>query len=199
MAYLSSPSGSRLRGRYRVSGSTALGLGGNFSAGSQHLFQFRWSDSTRLAGIRSVSLCANTTVAFASGGASQFDLFKATAWTVQGSGGTALDVGSQNKMRTSSPASVSVAGDIRIAPNSALTAGTVTFETNAISTFVINTQSTVGQYVLPTFLYYAPGGDDDSPLTLGFQEGFVVKYTTAIATGQFIASVSVEWSEYEPS
>ena len=199
MSYLSNPTGSRLRGRYRVSGSTNTGVGTNFAAGSTQLFQFRWSDSSRFAVIRSVSISSiNSTAAFASSGLATFDIARATAWTVQGSAGTALDVGSQNKTRSTMPSSVSVAGDIRAAPTSALAAGTSTIDTNAMGTISVALPAALGQVLAPTFLYFA-GSDDDSPLTLGFQEGYVVRFVTAIATGQIQSSMTVEWSEFEPA
>src|SRR6187549_592259 len=61
-----------------ISGILPAALGAN-----SEIFQFRWSDATRLGVVRKIRISAAvTTTFFAAGVPLQLDLVKATAWTV---------------------------------------------------------------------------------------------------------------------
>ena len=58
-------------------------------AGNSEIFQFRWSDATRICNIHEIKITAAvSTTFFAAGVPVQIDLVKATGWSAAGSGGT---------------------------------------------------------------------------------------------------------------
>ncbi len=186
-------------GAYCYGGFTGI-LPAALSANSE-IFQFRWSDATRLAVIRKIriSACVTTTF-FAAGVPVAIDLVKATAWTVAGSGGTRATIAAMLKRRTTGMGSSLVAAsDIGIATTGALTAGTKTLETLSLSTIVAPgpiTASLNGQIIAPgTILWQAEVGDGEHPLILAQNEGFVVRSVATPATGTWQATVNVDWAE----
>jgi len=169
-------------------------------AGNSEIFQFRWSDATRLAVIRKICISASvTTTFFAAGVPMQLDLVKATAWTAAGSGGTRVTPAALMKRRTSMASSLIAASDIGIATTAALTAGTKTLETYAISTIVQAcpiTASLNGAIIDPgTIMWQAEVGDGEHPLVLAQNEGFVIRSVAVPATGTWQAAVTVDWAE----
>lgn len=185
-------------GAYTYGGFTGI-LAAALGANSE-IFQFRWTDATRLAVIRKIrfSSCVSTTF-FAAGVPSQVDLVKATAWTAAGTGGTAVSPAALLKRRTSMGSSLIASGDIRIATTGALGAGTKTLETLSLSTLVAPapiTASLNGQMVAPgTVLWQAEIGDGEHPLVLAQNEGFVIRSVAIPATGTWSAAITVDWAE----
>lgn len=179
-------------GSYRkslISGTMAAGLAGN-----SEIFQFRWTDVTRLCIIQKVLLdgLGGSATAFTAGFA-KVDLVPARSWTAAGSGGTAGTItGNNGKMRTAM--GTTLVGDIRIASTGALTAGTKTLDTDAIGqfTFTIGTGTSI-QYANNIPLL----GEDigpTPPLVLASNEGFVVRATVP-ATGTWHFGITVVWTE----
>jgi len=169
-------------------------------AANSELFQFRWSDATRLAVINKVTLSAIvTTTFFAAGVPLQFKMIKATGWTVAGSGGTRVTPGTDLKKRTSMGSSLVAASDIGIITTAALTAGTKTLETTAISMLVAPgpiTASLNGLILAPgTVLFEAMQSRGEHPLVLAQNEGFVITSVAVPATGTWMIAVTVDWTE----
>lgn len=169
-------------------------------AANSEIFQFRWSDASRLCVIREIRMSASvSTTFFAAGVPLQVDLLKSTGWTVAGSGGTRASPAALLKRRTSMGASLVAASDVGIASTIALTAGTKTLETLALSTLVAACPITasLNGTILPTdtVLWRADVGDGDHPLVLVQNEGFVITIPGIPATGTWMAGVTVGWAE----
>ena len=176
------------------------GIIGAAIAANSEIFQFRWSDATRYCVIRKIMIAASvTTTFFAAGVPMQLDLIKATGWTVAGSGGTRATPAALLKRRTSMGSTLVAASDIGISSTAALTAGTKTLETLALSNVVAAcpiTASLNGTIIAPgTILWQAEVGDGEHPLVLVQNEGFVITVPAVPATGTWTVSVTVDWAE----
>lgn len=185
-------------GHYRYGGFTGI-IPAALAANSE-IFQFRWSDATRLAVILEVliSACVTTTF-FAAGVPVAIDLIKSTAWTVAGTGGTGITMAGNDKLRTSMGNSLMTAGDMRIATTAALGAGTKTFDGLSLSTIVAPgpiTASLNGQIIAPgTPLFNPDMQSGEHPLVLVQNEGFSIRSVAVPATGTWQAAVFVKWAE----
>lgn len=185
-------------GHYRYGGFTGI-LPAALAANSE-IFQFRWTDATRLALITEVNISASvTTTMFAAGVPVQIDLVKSTAWTVAGTGGTAITPAALLKARTSMGSTLLAAGDMRIATTAALGAGAKTLETLALATLLAAgpiTGSLNGQIIPPrTPLLNPDMGDGEHPLVLTQNEGFSIRSVAVPATGTWAAAITVKWVE----
>lgn len=185
-------------GAYAFGGFTGI-LPAALAANSE-IFQFRWTDATRMAVIRKIRISAVvSTTFFAAGVPVQIDLVKATGWSVQGTGGTGAAPAATLKRRSSMGSTLVASGDIRIATTAALGAGTKTLEGNSLTAIVAPgpiTASLNGQIIAPgTILWQAEVGDGEHPLVLVQNEGFVVRSVAVPATGTWTASVTVDWAE----
>ena len=185
-------------GHYTYGGLTGV-LPAALGANSE-IFQFRWSDATRLCLINElrISACVSTTF-FAAGVPVQIDLVKATAWTVAGSGGTRVSPAALLKKRTSMGSSLVAASDIGIATTGALTAGTKTLETVSLSAIVAPgpiTASLNGQIIAAgTLMFKEDVAHGEHPLVLAQNEGFVVRSVAVPITGTWMAAIAVDWTE----
>lgn len=171
-------------------------------AGNSEIFQFRWSDATRLCSINEVKITAAvSTTFFAAGVPMQIDLVKATAWSAAGSGGTRATPAALLKKRTSMGSTLVAASDIGISSTGALTAGTKTLETVAMAGLVAAcpiTASLNGTIIPPgTIIFRAEQGDAQHPLVLAQNEGFVVRSIAVPATGTWTVQVQVDWTELD--
>lgn len=179
-------------GSYRLSllsGTMAAGLAAN-----SEVFQFRWSDASRLCVVTSVLWdgLSGSATAFTAG-FGKVDMVTARSWTADGSGGTAATItGNNQKNRTSM--GTTLLGAARIASTAALTAGTKTLDAQAIGQYSAAIGTTTSAQWMPQFdLFHAdPGGE--SPLILAQNEGFVVRATVP-ATGTWQFGVTVCWTE----
>ncbi len=179
-------------GAYRkslLSGTMAAGLAAN-----SEIFQFRWTDATRICLVRKILLngLAGSATAFAAG-FSKVDLVVARSWTVDGAGGTSGTLtGNNSKMRTSF--GTTLLGSIRIASTAALTIGTKTLDTDPVGlcSFSIGTTANV-TYVQNWDLLGEDVGPEH-PLVLTQNEGFILRATVP-ATGTWQFGVTVIWSE----
>lgn len=168
-------------------------------AGGSELFQFRWTDTTRLAVILAVRISASvSTTFFAAGVPAQLSLVRATGWTVQGTGGTGITPAALMKKRSSMASSVLAANDMRIATTAALGAGTKTLDAQAICTRCAGapiTASLNGTIVAPgTTLFRADMGEGQHPIVLAANEGLVVTATVP-GTGTWTLQVEIDWAE----
>lgn len=172
-------------------------IAAGLAAGSE-IFQFRNNQNTKKIKILYVGLQASVDATGFTAGSAVFDMVKASSWSVAGTGGTAitLDSGSKDHVGAAGAQQVDsliAAGDIRVATTGALGAGTKTLASNAASG-VVTSAGAAGQVMLyPADILYVDG-PDYIPLTLGNQEGFVLRATVP-ATGTWKAGVQVVWSE----
>lgn len=179
-------------GAYRVSG-----LSGTMAAGlaaNAEVFQFRWTDATRLCVITSVVFdgLSGSATAFAAGFAN-VQLFVARSWTADGSGGTTLTLaGNNQKMRSNM--NTTLIGGSRIASTAALSAGTKTLDAQAVGQYsaAIGTGTSV-QWIPQFDLFHVdPGGE--TPIVLSQNEGIVIRATVP-ATGTWQFGATVAWIE----
>jgi hypothetical protein len=185
-------------GHYRYGGFTGIIAAG--LAANSEIFQFRWTDATRICLILKVKISAVvSTTFFAAGVPVQIDLVKATSWTVAGSGGTRPTITTLMKSRASMGSSLVASSDIGIATTAALTAGTKTLEATSMHAIVAPgpiTASLNGQIIAPGTVMIEPDqADGEHPLTLVTNEGFVIRSVAVPATGTWTAAVSVVWCE----
>jgi hypothetical protein len=161
-------------------------------AGNSEILQFRWSDATRLCVVHSVTLdgLSGSATAFAAG-FGKVDMLIARSWTVDGSGGTAATITTNNgKMRTSH--GTTLLGAVRGASTTNLTVGTKTLDAQAVGQISLSfgTAASV-QYANIISLF-----DDNNkhPIILAQNEGFVLRATVP-ATGTWQFGATVTWSE----
>ena len=179
-------------GAYRMSqlsGTMAAGLAGN-----SEIFQFRWTDATRLCVVTSVVFdgLSGSATAFAAG-FGKVDMLVARSWSADGSGGSAATLtGNNAKQRTSM--GTTLLGASRIASTAALTAGTKTLDTQPIGQYSAAFGTGTSIQWIPQFdlFHIDPGGE--APLVLAQNEGFVVRATVP-ATGTWQFGVTVCWTE----
>lgn len=176
-------------GKSLLSGTMAAGLAAN-----SEIYQFRWSDATRLCAVRRIVLAgiSGSATAFTAG-FGKVEVKVARSWTADGSGGTAGTLtGNEGKMRTSF--GTMLLGAARIASTGALTAGTKTLDTDAIGQVSLTFGTTANvQYLNPTILVGEDPGSE-YPLVLAQNEGFVLRATVP-ATGTWQFGVTVQWVE----
>lgn len=185
-------------GAYSYGGFTGI-LPAALAANSE-IFQFRWTDATRICVINGVKISAAvSTTFFAAGVPVQIDLIKSTGWSAAGTGGTAISPAALLKKRTNMGSSLVASGDIRIATTAALGAGTKTLETYAQASIAAAgpiTASLNGQIIPPgTLLYEADVEHGEHPLTLVQNEGFSIRSVAVPATGTWTAAITVDWTE----
>jgi hypothetical protein len=176
------------------------GVIGAALAANSEIFQFRWSDATRICLINEIKISAAvSTTFFAAGVPMQLRLLKATGWSAAGSGGTRVTPAALLKKRTSMGSTLVAASDIGISSTAALTAGTKTLETEGMAGIVAAcpiTASLNGVIVPPgTLLYRGETSDGQHPLALVQNEGFVITSIAVPATGTWTCQVQVDWTE----
>jgi len=181
-------------GSYRLamlSGTMAAGLAAN-----AEIFQFRWSDASRLCVVTAITFdgLSGSATAFTAG-FGKVDAVIARSWTADGSGGTAATLTTNNAKRRTSMGTT-LLGAARVASTAALTAGTKTLDAQAIGQYsaAIGT-TTSAQWIPQTQLFHA-GPGIESPIILAQNEGLVVRATVP-ATGTWQFGVTVCWTELE--
>jgi hypothetical protein len=186
-------------GAYRWGGFTGI-IPAALAANSE-IFQFRWTDASKLCIVRRIRISAAvTTTFFAAGVPVQIDLVKATSWSAQGTGGTGVTPSATLKRRTSMGSTLVASGDMRIATTAALGAGTKTLEANSLAALAAAgpiTASLNGSIIAPwTELYAADVAAGDHPLVLVTNEGLVIRSVAVPATGTWTAAIDIDWSEH---
>ena len=179
-------------GSYRMSllsGTMAAGLAAN-----SEVFQFRWSDATRICVVTSVIFdgLSGSATAFTAGFA-KVDMLVARSWTADGSGGAAAVISGNNAKQRSSMGST-LLGAVRAASTAALTAGTKTLDSQAVGQYSAAIGTGTSVQWMPQFdlFHVDPGGE--SPLILAQNEGFVIRATVP-ATGTWQFGATVCWTE----
>jgi hypothetical protein len=176
-------------GAYRMSVRTGVMAAG--LAANAEIFQFRWTDATRLAVVERVTFDGmGSIVAFAAGVAS-FYTTAARGWSADGSGGTAItQTGNNMKQRTSF--GTTLLGAARVASTAALTAGTKTLDSQDFGQAVGGVTATAGAGLAPQSMMDVLGLG--YPLVLVTNEGFVIRATVP-ATGTWTAGFTIHWTE----
>ena len=186
-------------GHYRLSmasGTIAAALAAN-----GELFQFRWTDATRLAIIHKIMISAGANVAATAAGLVTLEAAVARSFTAAGTGGaTATITGNNQKTRTSM--GTTLLGEARMATTAALGAGTKTLDSQGIGnvTFGIGTgaiTTAVNLNLLDKIDLLEMDANQAHPLVLAQNEGFVIKNgaTAWPATLTWALGVSVVWAE----
>lgn len=172
------------------------------------IFQFRWNPANRdvLAAILRLRMTiAVSTTFFAAGVPLSISLTRASAWSGQGTLGSALTPAALHKLDSNMENTALAAGDCRFAGTDAtgLGAGTKTLEGEFLGHSVIGqpiTSSLNGHVAGPIDLFNANMGDGGHPIILragaaaANAEGIVVR-AIAPATGTWRCSFEIEWAE----
>ena len=187
-------------GHYRLgmtSGTIAAALAAN-----GELFQFRWTDATRLCVVQKVLISAGANVAATAAGLVNLDLVIARSWSAAGTGGTAATItGNNAKTRTSM--GTTLLGEARCATTAALGAGTKTLDAQSIGNVFIGigtgaiTASHRLQLVDKIDLMKIDADMSIHPVVLAQNEGLVIKNGATVwpASMTWGLSVTVVWAE----
>lgn len=186
-------------GHYRLS--MATGTIGAALAANAELFQFRWTDATRLAVVHKVLISGGANAAATAAGLVTLDLAIARSWSAAGTGGTAATItGNNQKTRTSM--GTTLLGEARCATTAALGAGTKTLDSHGIGNLVLGIGT--GAITVAADLSLFPKTDllemdanEPHPLVLAQNEGFVIKNgaTAWPASMTWALGVTVVWAE----
>jgi len=170
------------------SGTMAAGL-----AAAASVFQWRWSDATRVAKVTTICHGGAGSIAAFAAGFTQAQAFFARSYSANGSGGTAATMtGNNGKLRTSM--GTSLVGDIRISSTAALTAGTWTLDAQPFASVTASVPATAGNQVLPPTLLFNCETESEYPLVVAQNEGFNLQ-STVPATGTWTFSIACKWAE----
>jgi hypothetical protein len=170
---------------------------------SSNLFSLRWTDSTRFALIRKVTVSALVLTTITTGVQFDLALFFARSFSASdtnaNSSTTATLTTNNAKFRTSFGSSLIAASDVRMAGTGGFTAGTRTLDTNPLGRIPGWTGTAAGTPVYNT-PYPVPivdrTGAGQYPIVLAQNEGVVIQNATAgPATGTFNVTVNIEWQE----
>jgi len=189
-----------MQNSYRVSVATGT-LAAALAAGAQ-VFQFKWTDASKLAVINRIRTYFQPLTPFTAATLTDhtsFDAFVARAHA-GGGGGTALTLtGNNAKMRTNMNTSLAA---INISTTAALTPAT-TLDSQPFCQSIrkgnrVNPASATEETIQPVGAdidFYADGFLD-TPLVLAQNEGFVIRNRTVWpAAGTGVLIVEVHWSE----
>ena len=182
-------------GAYRkslISGTMAAGLAAN-----AEIWQFRWSDATRLGIVHKVILdgLAGSATAFTAG-FGKVDLMIARSFTASGTGGTAGTLtGNNGKVRTSM--ATTLVGDIRCATTAILGLGTKTLDTDPVGQYTFSVGVAVSaQYAPQVLLCDNDAAHGQWPFVFAQNEGLAMRATMP-ATGTWQFGVTVCWAEVD--
>jgi hypothetical protein len=187
-------------GHYRLSmasGTIAAALAAN-----SELFQFRWTDATRLCVIQKVLVSAGASAAATAAAQVAIELAVARSWTAAGTGGTAATLtGNNQKTRTSM--GTTLLGEARMASTAALGAGTKTLDSQGIGNALlgIGTGAITVTHNLTLLdkidLLEIDADTSQHPLILAQNEGVVVRNgaTAWPASMTWGLGVTVVWAE----
>lgn len=187
-------------GHYRLGMST--GTIAAALAANGELFQFRWTDATRLCVVQKVLISAGANVAATAAGIVNLDLVIARSWSAAGTGGTAATItGNNQKTRTSM--GTTLLGEARCATTAALGAGTKTLDSQAVGNVYLGigtgaiTASHRLQLIEKIDMVEIDADNSIHPIVLAQNEGFVIKngataFPLSMTWGM---SVTVVWAE----
>lgn len=187
-------------GHYRLS--MATGTIAAALAANAELFQFRWTDATRLAVIYKILISAGANVAASAAALIALEASIARGWSAAGTGGATATLTSNNQKNRTSFGST-LLGEARIATTGALGAGTKTIDAQGLGNvaFGIGTgaiTTSVALNLIPkTDLLEIDDGGSYHPIVLAQNEGFVIENgANAFPAGlTWQLGVTVVWAE----
>jgi hypothetical protein len=158
----------------------------------------RWTVNNELCVVKRITLSMGATVAFTTAQWLAFGLFRATAWTVADSGGTAATLTTYNGQHDTKYIP-SVMGDMRIGTTGVITAGTRTVDAQPL---VVSspwaTTAVVGSANYWDFVFSYD--DAAQPLILRQNEGLILQNQLVMgAAGVVRLHVSLQWDEVASS
>lgn len=205
-----------LDGAYSVTGSYRLVCSSGAvttiaarTATAGQLFNFRFpAASPAKAFVKYIGARFILTTAYGTAQETGCDLILAHSFTVNGTNGTAVDVGSTvantGKLLTGFATSGITAGCVRVADTAAITAGTHTLDANPVSTLsdwsgaigaTVPTTSSGSRSGYGTLWDYRQSAHE-APIVLAADEGFVIRNLILMgATGVGRWDFCVEWDE----
>ena len=165
-------------------------------AAAGQIFALRWNDASKLFLLLRCAVSAVCT-AFSSGTGADLELIRATSYTANATGGTAITPSTVSQiMRGQAMASSSFnsSGELRIATTVALGAGTQTLDTAGVGAAQLGaTGAGGGSALMELFNCLAYG---QHPLVLANNMGLVIREVTAVpASNNFRYSVQLAWLE----
>jgi hypothetical protein len=181
-------------GHFYVVGTSGLltGVGANGP-----IFSMRWTDSDHFLVLKRLSVWYVITTAYTAAQYNDFDLIRATAWTVSDSGGSALTA----QRKRNANMGPSLLGDLRVSTTAALTAGTRTLDGSAVRVNGDGPPNVAAPTATlavsrPDLALYDNRDFGVHPIVLGANEGLLVRMVTAMgAAGVIRANVMAEWAE----
>ena len=187
-------------GHYRLgmtSGTIAAALAAN-----GELFQFRWTNASRLCVVQKVLISAGANVAATAAGLVNLDLVIARSWSAAGTGGTAATI-TGNNAKTRTNMGTTLLGEARCATTAALGAGTKTLDSQAIGNVFIGigtgavTTSHRLQLVDKIDMMKIDADMSIHPIVLAQNEGLVIMNGATVwpASMTWGLSVTVVWAE----
>jgi hypothetical protein len=187
-------------GHYRLS--MATGTIAAALAANGELFQFRWTDATRLCVISKILVSAGALAAATAAGLVSLEAVVARGWSAAGTGGTAATItGNNQKTRTSM--GTTLLGEARCATTAALGAGTKTLDTQGVGNTVLGIGTgAITAAINMTLIDRVDLVEIDAdlsvhPIVLAQNEGFVIKNgaTAWPATMTWGLGVTIVWAE----
>ena len=186
---------------YRVSVVTGT-LAAALAAGAQ-VFQFKWTDASRLAVVSKIKTTFLPLTPFTAATLTDhtsFDVYVARSFAGGGSGTALTLTGNNAKMRTNMATSLAA---INVSTTAALTPATTLDAQPFIQSLRkgnrVNPASATEETIQPTntdILFTSDFGAGESPLILAQNEGFVIRNRTVWpAAGTGILSIEVHWAE----
>jgi hypothetical protein len=185
----------------------ATGTIGAALAANAELFQFRFTDATRLAVIQKILISAGNNVAGSAAALVTLEAVIARAWTADGTGGaTAVLTGNNQKVRTNMGTTlITSAAGIRIATTAALGAGTKVLDSQGVGNYTLGTGTgaitTASKLSLIDKIDLLEVDADGSqhPVILAQNEGFVVKNGAVAwpAAMTWALGVTIVWAEVD--
>ena len=200
--------GYAFQGRYSpvvTSGAVTLIAARSTTAGE--IFTLRWPSAAASMYVRYVGARFRVTTAFAAAQEVGCDLILAHAYTVNGTDGTAVDLGTTiddtGALLSTFTDSLLTAGCCRVAGAAAITAGTRTLDAHPIG-LVSNMVSGIGDTMPDVGGYYYPlfdvrGKSDALPIQLNANQGLSIRNTIlmgAVGVGRW--EFEIEWDEGVP-
>lgn len=151
---------------------------------------FRWTSTSALCLLESLSLRASQTTAAATG-IPTFGLFVGRGFTATHTGGTAPTIGANTfKKATSYPTTQLANGNLRYGVGAALAGGTVTLDAEPIASVVMAGQQSFEAATGPHVHY-------DNPIVLSADEGLVLMNLVAVTGGVTKGVLTLEWFEVD--
>lgn len=187
-------------GHYAASvqtGTIAAGAGAN-----SEIFQFRWTDSTRLCVITEIACDGMLAFTAFAAGSILLSTSICRVWTVDGSGGNLVTLTADNQNLRASFGGSLAASSVRTASTGALTAGTKTIDSQPVGQILSHSSGGVGSatpiigsiYLPKLNLFKADIGSGEHPIVLVQNEGVVIRATVP-ATGTWTAGFTIKWME----